>query len=88
MTKETASSIIKLAAIFVVFLGLVFISVVFIQIQSMNNMFQEMSGQMEMFSSAFSSLGWHGYTAPTVMIVWGILLYALNRPLSLLVAES
>ena len=51
-------------------------------------MFQDMPGQMGMFDRTFTNLGWYGYTTPVVIIVWGILLYALNRPLSLLVAKN
>jgi len=88
MNRETASSIIKLIAILVVFSGVILLSVVYLQILNMNSMFGDMPGQSEMISSAFSNLGWHSYTAPVVVIIWGILLYALNRPLSFLVAEN
>lgn len=94
MKRDTASGIIKLTAILVVFIGLVLISVVFLQIQSMNSMFQEMQGQMEAFGEmekfmmASSSLGRTGYMTPAVIMIWGVVLYALNRPLSNLVAKD
>lgn len=94
MKRDTASGIIKLTAILVVFIGLVLISVVFIQIQNMNNMFQEMSGQMETFGEmekfmmASSGLGRTGTMTPVVIMIWGAILYALNRPLSHLVAKD
>ena len=88
MEIETVSSIFKLTAILVIFLGLILFSVVFLQIQSMNSMFQGMSGQNEMFSSAFSNVSRLGYTTPIVVTIWGILLFLLNQPLALLVAKN
>ncbi|REL33554.1 hypothetical protein DYD21_09065 [Rhodohalobacter sp. SW132] len=88
MKRDTASSIIKLTAILVVFSGMILFSVVYLQVLNMNTMFQEMQGQAEMFNSAFSTLGWHGYTTPIVVIIWGIMLYVMNRPLSFLIAKN
>ena len=60
----------------------------------MNSMFQEMSGQMEAFGEmekammASSGFGRTGYMIPAVIMIWGAVLYALSRPLSLLVAKE
>ncbi|PWN06603.1 hypothetical protein [Rhodohalobacter mucosus] len=94
MKRDTASGVIKLTAILVIFSGLVLISVVFLQIQNMNSMFQEMAGQAETFGEmertmmASSGIGQTGYITPVVIMIWGAILYALNRPLSLLVAKD
>lgn len=95
MTRDTSSSIIKLTGILVIFSGLVLLSVVFIQYQGMQSMFRDMSGQLEMFGEmeqsmmgAISGIGRFSYTTPVVIMVWGGILYALNRPLSLLIAND
>ncbi len=95
MKRETASCIIKLTAIFVVFAGLILVSIVYFQIQSMNNFLEGMTGQADVFGEleramigAGSGFGRHSYTTPIVVTIWGLLLYALNRPLSLLVSKE
>lgn len=88
MKRDTAISIIKLIAIGVVFLGVILLSIVFIQLQNVNSMIQNMPGQTEMFRNNISNIGRFGYTTPIIIIIWGILLYVLNRPLSFLITED
>lgn len=94
MKRATALGIIRLTAIFVVFAGLIFLSITYIQIQNMENLMEGMMGEGGMFGELERSLMGGGslfglsYTTPVAIIIWGVILYALSWPLSYLVSKE
>ncbi len=74
MTKSTATSILKLSAILIVFLGLILFSQVLCQIRTING-------------ATFKPLQ-HAYYFPVVVALWGIVLYLLSTILGSMIAGN